>query len=241
VTLTPDEVGMIEDDDSAARAWLELEHERGNPGIPRHRVSENRKATERLESDWPNARRHAAVASEQQLGGLPPRLKRTRDAHRRREGVTAKSAAHQRRARPSSTGDASRRSASGGTRPARPRRMPSVPVGDVAEAVAPVAVSYGRLAWQAAGWAVGLSLLYLLLTSSEKAAAGQSAIELIARGITTTVETIVSPLADPLSPPRRPAPPAASGAPAPDTSAGAVLGGTARPIGGLPPTTRSTP
>jgi hypothetical protein len=217
MSLTRAEVDTIEDQDSAARAWLELEHERQQPGTPHGRLTENKAATQALEERFPGAREHAATASSEQLGGLSPRLKRTRDAHRRNVGVSSKEAARRR----------TRGSAGGGTLARRPSSPPRSSGGaprratasshsraggrgrggvrqalDVADTIAPVGVSYGRLAFQAAGWAIGLSLLYLLLSNSEKAPRGNSAVELIARGVTNTVNALVSPLADPLSPSR---------------------------------------
>lgn len=221
MSLSRSEVDTIEDQDSAARAWLELEHEREQAGMPHGRVTENRAATAKLEQAWPGARQHAATATSDQLGGLPARLKRTRDAHRQNIGMTAADAARTRRQADPAT--AQRREARelrrtikpspGGTGAGRRRvssrgrgRGPSIDPGDVADAIAPVGVSYGRLAFQAAGWAVGLSLLYLILSNSEKAPKGSSAVELTARGISNLVTALVSPLADPLSPTRAAAP-----------------------------------
>lgn len=209
MSLSRSEVDTIEDQDSAARAWLELEHERQQPGTPHARLSENRAATAKLEQAWPGARQHAATASSEQLGGLSPRLKRTRDAHRKTVGMTAQGAAATRRRSTAPTGGkpAAGTSRGGGRGRASSSRgrgpsLPSVDVGDVADAIAPVGVSYGRLAFQAAGWAVGLSLLYLILSNSEKAPRGSSAVELTTRGISNLVTALVSPLADPLSPTR---------------------------------------
>lgn len=210
MSLSRSEVDTIEDQDSAARAWLELEHERQQPGTPHARLSENRAATAKLEQAWPGARQHAATASSEQLGGLSPRLKRTRDAHRKTVGVTAHGAAATRRRSTAPTGGkpaagTSRGGGRGRASSSRGRRGggPSLPdAGDLAGWVAPGGISYGRLAFQAAGWAVGLSLLYLILSNSEKAPRGSSAVELTTRGISNLVTALVSPLADPLSPTR---------------------------------------
>jgi hypothetical protein len=219
MSLNRSDVDTIEDQDSAARAWLELEHERQQPGTPHGRLTENRAATQALEERFPGAREHAATASSEQLGGLSPRLKRTRDAHRKQLGVTSTSAARARsRVGSSGQGSGPRRAAAGSGRRGGARRGPSVDVGDVADPIAPAGVSYGRLAFQAAGWGVGLSLLYLLLSNSERAPRGLSAVELITNGAVKTVNALVSPLTDPLSPGR-----ASSGTTRPSSAGGVPI------------------
>ncbi|MFL5910767.1 MAG: hypothetical protein ACJ768_09405 [Gaiellaceae bacterium] len=204
MSLTRSDIDYVEDPHTAGRAYLELRHELDHPDTPQGRRTEAKAAMNKLETTWPDAAHHAATASEDQLGGLPAHLKRTRDEHRRQRGVTAQSArqARQRTSHPSrpaaSTRPASRRSSSTGRR--RSRSGPDA--GDVAEWAAPGAVDLGALGWQVFGWGVGLSMAYLLLTNSERAPRGQSAVELVARGAAHTVDALVSPLTDPLTPRR---------------------------------------
>jgi hypothetical protein len=207
MSLNRGDIDYISDLDSAARAHLELQHELEQPGLSTGRRTEAKAAMNKLHRVFPDAPKHAATASDDDLGGLSPALKRTRDAHRQRLGVNAQQAANARRRQRSSS--VPPRPAQS-TRPApRPRSSSRSPrrgggvrrgASDFAQFAAPAAVSWGQFAWQAFGWGVGLSLAYLLLTNSERAPRGQSAVELISKGAQHTMAALVNPLTDPLSP-----------------------------------------
>jgi hypothetical protein len=219
MSLTRSDVDYISDRDSAARAYLELRHAIDTPGTPHGRLTEHKAALNKLERIFPDAAEHAATASDDDLGGLSPALKRTRDQHRRTRGVTAQQAAGQRRREHRGAGAHStpRRPAPRTTRAPAARRAPSTrglrrSAGRAAEFTAPAGLSAARLAWQTFGWGVGLSMLYLLVTNAQRAPRGKAAVEVMAKGVSNTITALVSPLADPLSPTRRPA---AARAPAP--------------------------
>lgn len=59
--------------------------------------------------------------------------------------------------------------------------------------------SGARLALETLGLMIGLALLFLVLTDSERAAKGRSVIEMLTGGITTAVQLIIAPV-DPLAP-----------------------------------------
>jgi hypothetical protein len=205
VSLTRSDVDYIDDRDSAARAWLELHHELNSPGIAPGRRTEAKAAMNKLEGVFPEAPAHAATASEDQLGGLPPHLKRTRDAHRRAHGVTAQSArqARQRRGRHTPAAPARKPARPASSRaPSRRARAARSTASGVVDWAAPGAVDLAGFGWQVFGWGVGLSMAYLLLTNAERAPRGRSALELVARGASHTVNALVQPLTDPLSPRR---------------------------------------
>jgi hypothetical protein len=116
-------------------------------------------------------------------------------------------------------------------------------------------------ALQTLGLMIGMALLYLVLSDAERARKGAGIFGTVLTGATSMLHRLVSPT-DPLSK-ASPPPTSAAGVPIlqrgesnahfdqrmndylrsrlqpapPDTSAGAVVGGTARPIGGFPATT----
>jgi hypothetical protein len=217
VSIDRGDIDYVSDPDTAARAYLELKHDLDDPGTTHGRRIEAKAAMNKLERVFPEAGEHAANASDDDLGGLPTHLKRTRDQHRSERGVSAKQAANARRRSRRGPAVAAPKSATGhGAAPgkASARRGPSPRTvraarrraSSAADYVAPAAVSYSQLAFQVFGWGIGLSLAYLLLSNTERSPRGRSAVELIAKGMGNTVATLVSPLADPLSPTHRPAP-----------------------------------
>lgn len=97
MALNRNSIDYIDDEDTAARAYLELKHQvaqgaKGQPGL----YTESKAAMNKLERVWPDAGQRAAEASEDDLGGLNPELRRARDAHRRERGVSAGGAANAR-------------------------------------------------------------------------------------------------------------------------------------------------
>lgn len=93
--------------------------------------------------------------------------------------------------------------------------------------------SASRVIMQTLGLLLGLSLLYLLLTNSQKSPAGKSAVELFTTGIAGTVAAIVQPI-DPLNAAARAQaagrkPPAGTPTGA-DVAGGSVAGAAATPI-----------
>lgn len=208
----------VTDEHSAARLYLEAKHQAahakrtGQTGL----FTESKATMNRVSDTWPEAEEVAATASDQDLGGLSPDLKRTRDEHRKARGHTSQSARSTRRRggaakpkqKPTPGGGSSRQPAArgrGGSRRSSLGRARSAAGSAGDWATLPQTEGYGRMAFEAVGWGVGLSLLLLLLTNAEKAPRGRSAIELVTNGVTNTIATLVSPLADPLSPTLRPA------------------------------------
>jgi hypothetical protein len=217
-TVTRSDVDYVEDPHSAARLYLEAKHQAahakrtGQTGL----FTESKATMNRVSDTWPEAPDLAATASDQDLGGLSPELRRTRDEHRQARGHTSQSARNARRrgsgSKKQPAKPTAKQPAGGGSQ--RTSRFPSAASGRALRRAAgsagdwatlPATEGYGRMAFEALGWGVGLSMLYLLLTNAETAPKGRSAVELVTRGVSNTIATLVSPLADPLSPNLRPA------------------------------------
>jgi hypothetical protein len=216
----PSYVDSIDPDDThtAAGLYLRAKH----VATDRNRgIGERQQATRTMHevnSRFPEAKDVAATAADHEMGiEGDAALKRTRDVHRAEHGLTADQAARHRRtaggskspkAPAATAGPGRRRRGSSSPRPGGGRRggprlpRPSVP--DVELAPGGV-TSWGRMVWQTLGWGLGLSMLYLFVSDK-----GSGAVGLISRGVTNTVNTLVNPRIDPLSPGSHPS----SGAPA---------------------------
>ncbi|HEU4656847.1 MAG TPA: hypothetical protein VFR97_04960, partial [Capillimicrobium sp.] len=97
--LDRSDVDFVDDENSAARLYLELREQQANPGLRPGQVTETKAAINKLLRVWPEADDLAAELSDDDLGGLSPALKRRRDSHRKAKGVTAQDARKRRETR----------------------------------------------------------------------------------------------------------------------------------------------
>lgn len=196
--LDRSDVGYVNDQDSAARLYLELKAQLANPHLTN--TVETKAAIAELERQWPGVSQHAANAASEQLGGLSPALKRTRDAHRREQGVTAQQAARARRSAtaPPNRGGGARTKRRPPSRGAGRRRAlrgaPGRIIGEASGTVAPAA----DLMVKTIGVSIAFAVLYALITNADRSRPGRSAIELASKSFTTALNLIVRPI-DPLA------------------------------------------
>lgn len=208
--LDSGDVDYVDDQDSAARLYLELHRQLGTPGLVGH-SAETRRALRKLEDRWPGVGRHAAVASSEQLGGLSPQLKRMHKRVRGDHGVTAQTAATERRraqrqeatedgggsthGRP--TGDSGRRQ--------RGRAAPRARSGSARRAwqttgVPSTTASWRDLGLQIVGFGLLASLAYVVLTDAENPRRGWPSVVQTAIGSLSTFVAAITRPVDPLRP-----------------------------------------
>jgi hypothetical protein len=165
------------DEHSAARLHLELQHQLDNSPDDElsggaQDASDTHDALRHLHRRFPNAPKVARHETSEALGGLPRHLRNVQERERDEAGLTAEDAraerAEHRKLRGTSAPRAARqpkaRASRSAPRPAARRRAPAR--GRRARRVARDVVpgSWTRLAYQGFTTAVGLSLLYLLMT-----------------------------------------------------------------------------
>jgi hypothetical protein len=234
--LNRNAVDYVEDPNTAARLHLELTHQlrraqHGQPGL----YTETKAALNKLHHTWPEAPARAAEASEDDLGGLNPELRKVRDEHRRQRGVSSHDAANARSRRRRDETSGSRPRAGRGTPPparkgAGTRRARASSSTRAARAVGrqtyrtsggPGAAS---LAMTVLGATVGFAVLYAVLSNADRAGRGRAVVEVASSSFTRLLNLLLLPV-DPLNP-RGPL--AVSKSAAPGTLAGAIpiLGAT---------------
>lgn len=191
--------------DSAAGLYLRAKRDANDKGLGIGARQEARRTMRDLVAQYPGVAKHAADAADHELGiDGNPELKRTRDAHRASQGVSAQDAAHARRSR---SGAATGRKAPQSARKAPPKPSPRTtrpPRGGrrnryLEQTGIP---STGRTATaftlQLFGVMVGLSLLFLVLRNAEGASGGWRFLEQGLGAVTGSLQRFVAPV-DPLA------------------------------------------
>jgi hypothetical protein len=166
-----------------------------NPGLPPEQAERLDEALGVLRERFPElddpdlattARRDHATRSQSRRGKARPRARASTGR------AASQSPGGAGRSRASSRPRATRSRGRGGSRARAAWRQTGVPG---------AASSATSLALQAIGLTIGLSLLYLFLTNTQRAPRGRSAVELLSAGVSEGVRRVIAPV-DPLAPGR---------------------------------------
>lgn len=210
--LGPRDVESVNDEVSAGRLYLELDHQLDQPTLTDGQRADTRAALRKLRVKFPHAQEVARSETPDELGGLPKHLRARQRTLRDDAGLDVNAAraereqARKRRDTPAEPkagaaargrGDVQARMA----RAARPPRGRASRTGRrrarriIGRSTPPGATDWGRFALQSVGTAVGLSLLLLLVRDAERKGTG-SAINVAAGGFAQALTRLVSPHAD---------------------------------------------